>query len=307
MPYETLAPEQAATALQSADILVAPEQVRIVRRDDRWLVSWQDNKLAWFAATPEAQQRMQKERIILGLLSEYCTFQTPSMYYTDPQLDFDVRWRVRGSFDPVLAHDRLQARPDLAKTWGNWLGKALVELHSVPLDEAALSALPRKASWPESRSWIEERLPRVTDDKLLIEHILILIDRVEALDAYGQDQVLAHTDIGLHNVVFDPASLQPIGLIDFEAAAWVDRHYDFRYMILDYRTSFLLDAAMETYQAVSGIHLNRDRIYLFNAASACSFLANRADVDPDTLYYGRTLQEDLFWTRSALARCGIGL
>jgi len=47
------------------------------------------------------------------------------------------------------------------------------------------------------------------------------------------------------------------------------------------------------------------RILLYNAACAFSFLAHRAGTAQDAVCCGRTLAQDLAWTRQAVARvCG---
>jgi hypothetical protein len=46
----------------------------------------------------------------------------------------------------------------------------------------------------------------------------------------------------------------------------------------------------------------RDRIRLYNAACAITFLAFRVDVPPEQKSCGRTLAQDLRWVRAALVR-----
>jgi hypothetical protein len=43
-------------------------------------------------------------------------------------------------------------------------------------------------------------------------------------------------------------------------------------------------------------------VILYNAASAITFLAYRAGTAPDERSCGRTLAQDLAWTRQAVAR-----
>jgi hypothetical protein len=51
--------------------------------------------------------------------------------------------------------------------------------------------------------------------------------------------------------------------------------------------------------------LDRDRIRLYNAACAVSFLAYRNGVSADEKSCGRTLAEDLAWVRGSLDRLAI--
>jgi aminoglycoside phosphotransferase (APT) family kinase protein len=110
-----------------------------------------------------------------------------------------------------------------------------------------------------------------------------------------------HGDIGFHNLAFDPGTLAVRGLFDFKDAAWADRHVDFRYLMFDIGRFDLLDAACDAYSKVTGYQIDRNRVVLYNAVWAISFLAFRAGTSPSALYCGRTLAGDLGWSRAALA------
>jgi hypothetical protein len=92
------------------------------------------------------------------------------------------------------------------------------------------------------------------------------------------------------------------GVFDYGDAAWADRHHDFRYLVFDEKRPEALDAALELYEPALGRPLRRDRIRLYNAVCAVSFLAFRVGTPPEQRSCGRTLAEDLSWVRSALAR-----
>ena len=51
--------------------------------------------------------------------------------------------------------------------------------------------------------------------------------------------------------------------------------------------------------------LDRDQVLLLNAVAAIGFLAFRHGHSPDESWCGRTLVEDLAWTRAALSRAGL--
>jgi hypothetical protein len=89
----------------------------------------------------------------------------------------------------------------------------------------------------------------------------------------------------------------------YENAAWADRHHDFRYLLFDAGGDDMLDAALAVYEPAVGCTLSRDRIRVYNAAAATSFLAFRDGVPADQRWCGRTLPEDLAWVRYALERC----
>jgi aminoglycoside phosphotransferase (APT) family kinase protein len=114
--------------------------------------------------------------------------------------------------------------------------------------------------------------------------------------------VLVHTDVGLHNLAVAPRSFTVRGLFDYDSAAWADRHLDFRYLVLDYDDADPLDAAVAAYESATNRAIRRERVFLYNAASAVSYLAFRAGHAPDEVWCGRTLAQDLQWSRRAIAR-----
>jgi hypothetical protein len=71
--------------------------------------------------------------------------------------------------------------------------------------------------------------------------------------------------------------------------------------VFDFDRYDLLDAARSVYEPVVG-RIQRDRVLLYNAACAITFLAYRAGTDPEERPCGRTLAEDLRWSRKAIAR-----
>jgi hypothetical protein len=115
------------------------------------------------------------------------------------------------------------------------------------------------------------------------------------------DRALVHTDVGFHNMAIDEKSLTVRGLFDYDGAAWADRHHDFRYLIFELGRFELLDAAISVYEGVLKRRIERSRILLYNAACAITFLADRAGTGPDERPCGRTLAEDLRWSKGALA------
>jgi aminoglycoside phosphotransferase (APT) family kinase protein len=115
------------------------------------------------------------------------------------------------------------------------------------------------------------------------------------------DRALAHSDLSFHNMAIDAASLKLCGLFDYEDAAWADRHHDFRYLVFDFDRCELLDAAISVYEAALNRRIERRRAFLYNAACAVAFLAQRASTGPEDRPCGRTLAEDLRWSRQAIA------
>lgn len=115
------------------------------------------------------------------------------------------------------------------------------------------------------------------------------------------DRVLVHGDLGVHNIVADACSLRVTGVFDWEAACWADRHIDFRYFVTTGSSQPLLDAAIAAYEPVTGRRISPARVREYNAAIAVTYLAFRAGVPAAERWCGRTLAQDLAWTREALA------
>jgi hypothetical protein len=115
------------------------------------------------------------------------------------------------------------------------------------------------------------------------------------------DRALVHTDVGFHNMAIDAISLEVRGLFDYEGAAWADCHHDFRYLLYDFDRLEILNAAISVYEAAANRRIERGRVFLYNAACAITFLANRAGTRPEDRTCGRSLAEDLQWSRHAIS------
>jgi hypothetical protein len=142
----------------------------------------------------------------------------------------------------------------------------------------------------------------VVNDAELIADAHTIIDAYESVPVSEADRALVHTDVAFHNLGIDPKSHIVHGIFDYEGAAWADRHHDFRYLVFDADGYELLDAAVSAYEPIAGHPIQRDRVFLYNAACAVTFLADRAGTAPGTRSCDRTLAEDLRWSRIAIAR-----
>jgi hypothetical protein len=63
----------------------------------------------------------------------------------------------------------------------------------------------------------------------------------------------------------------------------------------------LLDAAISVYEATLHCSIDRRRVFLYNALCALTYLADRAGTAPGDRPCGRTLPEDLQWSKHAIA------
>jgi aminoglycoside phosphotransferase (APT) family kinase protein len=147
----------------------------------------------------------------------------------------------------------------------------------------------------------------VIDDPTLEAAADRIIAQFEDSEPAGSpaDRVLVHTDLGLHNVSIDADTLTVHGIFDWEGACWSDRHFDFRHLVFDADHHPLFDATVAVYEERTGLHVSRARVFLHHAAMAVTYLAFRRGHAPEESWCGRTLAEDLRWTRTAIARIGV--
>lgn len=303
MPYESLTPREVCDALADLGLPVAPADVVLERREARWMARLPGGRLAWFAATESAAAALASERRLLRVLAVRCGFAVPRVLLEAPDGTFDVRSMVPGTVDPWTVHARVVGDADAARRLGASIGAVLADLHANVRAADVAGWLPAVPGWPEPRASIARRLPRVVADPHLHARADEVMARYEALETPDEDRVLVHTDLGFHNLGLDPDTLAVRGVFDWDTACWADRHLDFRHLVMATEGDEpLLDAAIAAYEPAAGRTLSRARILLHNAAVAIGFLAYRDGVAPDVRWCGRTLDEDLAWTRLAVGR-----
>ena len=288
--------------LAKAGLPVPLANLRLEARDDRWLIRLPENRVAWFANSESGVRRLQTERRILRLLASRCTFRVPRVLFESQGAEFDVRSIVPGNADPLEVYALVRDQPTLATQIGVAVGNILAEQHARIAAADVASWLPWRPSWPESRDWIHSRLAQAAHDRRLIADAQSVMDAYEDISLAETERALVHTDLGLHNLAIDPASYAVQGVFDYDSAAWGDRHHDFRYLVFDFDHNDLFDAAASTYESIAGHRIDRERVLLYNATCAISYLAFRAGSDPEDRVCGRTLAEDLNWSKRAISR-----
>lgn len=296
-----LTADVACEKLRRAGVTCSPRDVAIVARDERWAVWLPGERMAWFPASELGTRRLEVERRVLCLLAERCTYQAPRILVVS-DCGFDLRQMVPGRCDPWGLFHRCQADSSLAKKIGRSIGAILAEQHA-KIHQADVSGwIAQRVAWPQPSHWICERLPQVVDDSAFVRVMEQVIERYEAVPISEKARALVHGDLGLHNLTFDPRTDTVNGIFDYDSAAWADRHHDFRYLLFDVDREDMLDSALEVYEPSTGQQINYDRVRLYNAACAISYLAFRIGTPPDQRSCGRTLAEDLRWVRTALAK-----
>ena len=247
------------------------------------------------------------ERRVLRVLEQRCRFTAPRVIAEAPDGTVDVRTAVPGVHDTWAVFRHLKQDEAASRNVGATLGEILADLHTNVPSTDVKDWIPHRPDWPEPRAVIAERLPQVVDDP----HLHAAADAViaayeDAIESTADsDRVLVHGDLGLHNVSIDALALRVNGIFDWETACWSDRHVDFRYLAFDVGRLELLESAIESYGQLTGVEISRERVALYNAASAIGFLAYRVGVTPETRWCGRTLREDLEWTRHAIAHVNV--
>jgi hypothetical protein len=299
--WPSLTNEAACGALREAGFGLAPAELRIDAREDRWAVWLPGERMAWFPANDRGYDRLVVERKVLRLLGQRCGFSVPRILFESVS-GYDVRALVSGRYDPWGLYERMKTDSAVARRIGEAIGALLVEQHMLIARADVAGWLPERVSWPQSGAWVRARLPRVVDDAGLVSRLEQVFRVYEDVRVDAGDRVLVHADLGLHNIAVDPETADVRGVFDYDGAAWADRHYDFRYLIFDVAHEEALEAALAAYEPKVGRRLDRDRIRLYNGACAIGFLANRCGRSPPEKVCGRTLAEDLAWVRRVLAR-----
>ncbi|MEO8227833.1 MAG: aminoglycoside phosphotransferase family protein [Gemmatimonadota bacterium] len=292
--------ELLSESLASTGILVAACDLPVEASADFIRARLPDGRVGWLAVSPAGRMRLATEGRLLRVLARRTDLPVPRLAAVSANGDLQVRTLLEG----VAGADALTAiicDPARAARIGTELGLVLAQLHTRVIAADVANWLPHSPEWPESGEWIGRRLPEVTDDASLRADCMALIARVAAMKVDPADRVLVHGDLGVHNIVADASSLRVTGVFDWEAACWADRHIDFRYFVTAGSSQPLLDAAIAAYEPVTGRKISRARVREYNAAIAVTYLAFRVGVSAAQRWCGRTLAQDLAWTREALA------
>ena len=286
--------------LRLAGIAIDGPRLRVESRNGRILVHLDDDRIAWFPEQPESRGGIENERRILRLIEKYCRFRAPRILYEDAE-----GWDVRSMVPGVAATDfltQVRTDPDGARRTGAALGRILAEQHTrVPASE--LEWLPRIPSWPQSAA--VANLSKVIEDSRLLARINRALERWKESTPEVSDAVLIHGDLGPWNLAVSAATGEVQGVFDYGDAVFGDRHQDFKYMQFHRaEEQVMLEAAIETYEEATRVILDRGRIRFFNAIEAIGFLGFRYGHAPEERWCGRTLEEDIDWTTTALEAAG---
>ena len=292
----------ACALLAEAGVQIAPGEVRIEPRDNRWAAHLPDECMAWFPMNAAGAQYLAREARVLALFAARCQFAVPRVLFASPA-GWQLRRMVSGVCDPWGLYRRTRQDRALARRTGQSIGAILAAQHAAVQAADVAGWLPTCPPWPEASEVLWTNLPRAIDDAGMLRRIEQALSRYATMEAGHADRVLVHGDLGFHNLAIHPATDAVCGVFDYGDASWSDRHHDFRYLVFpEGADEAELDGALEAYEPIMGVRLDRGRIRLCNAACAIGFLANRAGVPPDARPCGRTLAEDLDWVHRSLLR-----
>jgi aminoglycoside phosphotransferase (APT) family kinase protein len=291
-----------ATAL--ADIGITDAPLRTLERDGRWAAILPGNRIAWFPRDEDGRSLLARERMVLRLIEKHCSFSAPHVMHEGSE-GWDLRTMVPGDSQPYEIHAKACTDKSLARRIGEALGRIIADQHTnIPTDELK-GWLPATRDWPRTEDL--PNIPHVVEDRALLSRIDQALARRDAIIHAPGVRVLTHCDLGFHNIAFDPATLEVRGVFDYEGAAFSDRHFDFKNLLVHGADDVepVLDAAAYVYEDLTGVTVDLDRVRLFNAIEAIGFLAYRFGHAPEEEWCGRTLAQDLAWADRALRDAGI--
>ena len=304
-PFLELTARDARAALEALGVDAGTEPA-VEARDGRTIVRLAGGRIAFFASSAEGLERLRRERHVLRLIDRHCGFRVPRVQRVSDDGCVDVREMVPGSLEPWAVYDMVRRDRALARPLGQAIGAILAEQHTrLPIAELR-TFMPDRPEWPEPNAWILERLPRVVADDGLVGAARSLLERRDTLEPPAAP-VLVHGDLGFHNLGMDGDPLTVRGVFDYDGAALADHQLDFRYLLFDMEGTELFDEARVVYEERTGRRVQLERVQLENAACALSFLAYRDGVPPEAGSCGRTLAQDLEWSRAALQRSGLAI
>lgn len=302
MAEKPLIEPEIAASLARAGISEPP--LRVLERDGRLAVILPGDRIAWFPLDKAWRGELGKQRRVLRLLERHCRFEAPRVLHEDGE-GWDLRTMVPGVNDPWDVYERARKDRSLARRIGEQLGRIIADQHmNVPAAELE-GWLPLLPDWPREQD--RPSIALVVEDKALLLRIDEALKQREAIVRAESVRVLTHTDLGFHNIAFDPGTFDVAGVFDYDGAAFTDRHFDFKLLSLHRADGVepMLDGAVDIYEQLTGVAIDRGRVSLLNACEAIGFLGFRFGHAPDEDWCGRTLAEDLAWADSALRAAGI--
>jgi aminoglycoside 2''-phosphotransferase len=202
--------------------------------DDQWVCR--------FAKDERGIQALARETQILDLVRRHVALAVPAFEYQEP--DFVAYRLIRGS--PLNRQDLEELDPRQQERLGEQLATFLYQLHSIPEAELEQHAIGRSDAQRTPDDWERlyadvkrEMFPFLwRDERDWVTHHFATL-QTGRLDLGSYEPALIHGDLAQYHVLFNPATADLTGIIDFGTAGLGDPAGDFAVMISMYGERFL--------------------------------------------------------------------
>lgn len=263
----------------------ASRDLVVLERDGFVLVVLAEDLVAYVPTDDVHRLRLATQRKVLARVAPRVSFAVPRpIGPLDLDGDVDLRTPAPGMTGPEH-HARLMRDAQLAARAGEWMGRALAELHAAlaPSELHAL-AVPRP-TWPlplaDLARNVDARLEGRSRDAAYAA-----IERWRALPA--SPDVLVHGDFASHNFAFDSETGLPTGVFDFYDGGRGPRALDFA--LLPSYGHGVVERAREAYGPDAPAI---EEIRLVHAVSAIAYLSTKTSA--------------VEWVKSALSAAGFSI
>jgi aminoglycoside phosphotransferase (APT) family kinase protein len=243
-------------------------------REWRWVMPIDAERICYFAHSPSACMRLQRERLLLRKLQGRLCCEIPSVVAVSEDEQLQLRRMVLG--------DQIQNREYEIGTSKGWeriaesYGAAIASLHlAIDPRQAAALVQPRPENLPYPAEELRSLADRWLRDVGLARQVNAILDHYAAIRVVPKHHALIHGDLIADNIVFDLSVRRFIGMFDFSDAEVADRHLDLKY-IHSFGRRFA-DRLMAAYEGKAGILLDRRRPAIYHVAAAVSHLRTVGD------------------------------
>ena len=272
-------------------------------RSWRWVAELPGDRMAFVAEDGGSWARLCREQALLERLVARVRFSVPRTEAVAPKKRVQVRRRLAGLNGLPVEHI-VFGRADVPASlrYGNDspitvagtrlardLGRALANLQrAVSAVEVSALGFPT-TSYSAMLAAIEQQLAERPE---LADIAAALPSLTSWFATLPSDDVLAHSDLQLHNLACDPITGALAGVFDFDAAGVAHRLEDFKYLP-SFGLAFCV-AALEEYTAAGAASLKLADIGRFHVLSALEHFLFVPDDSPRR-------HEIIAWTRDAIA------
>lgn len=220
-----------------------------------------------FARTPDAEQRLRREAVVLHFLKPRITMQVPVMTFIEGPVPFTRHLKVPGDMLTRAEYDALDdgRRNALATR----MAQLYAELHALPLNRMQQVGAVGVDPWMapgDIMTGAGDRLPR--GYKGFLERTVRHYTR---LSISGDELVFGYFDGHGWNMAFDRTTGLLNGVYDFADSGFGARHRDLSYS--NWISADLTLRIIERYEEIGRVAVDRDRVMLYTSALRLAELA----------------------------------